>query len=58
MADSAEESWSQFLEAGPWVQAGYSGSCKGCGERIEEGDMIRYAQGEGGFVCAECGQAA
>lgn len=41
---------------GPWFGAQYDGHCDGCGNSIEEGDMIR-ADGEGGWECeAWCGQ--
>jgi len=40
---------------GRWITAQYDGICRGCGERWEIGDLIRFAESEGGFVCRECG---
>lgn len=40
---------------GPWFTAQFDSECDDCGEDIEEGDQIR-ADGEGGYLCEECGQ--
>ena len=40
---------------GPWFLAAYHGSCAGCGDGIEPDDEIR-ADGEGGYLCADCGE--
>jgi hypothetical protein len=40
---------------GPWFDAAYPGRCQDCDERIEPGGRIR-ADGEGGYLCAECGR--
>lgn len=43
---------------GPWFHAGFDGTCDGpCGEDIIEGDLIR-ADGEGGWLCRDCGEEA
>jgi hypothetical protein len=42
---------------GPWFTAQYAGMCKGCSEDIEPGDTIR-ADGDGRYLCADCGDAA
>lgn len=39
---------------GPWFTAQYEGECVCCGDDITPGDTIR-ADGEGGYVCDECG---
>lgn len=42
---------------GPWFTAQYAGMCAGCFEDIEPGDTIR-ADGDGCYLCPECGEAA
>jgi hypothetical protein len=42
---------------GPWFVAAYHGECDGCGADIDDGDEIR-ADGEGGYLCRDCGQEA
>ncbi|MEU4367530.1 hypothetical protein [Micromonospora chersina] len=42
---------------GPWISATYRGRCGNCGTTIEELDDIR-ADGDGGWLCFGCGQAA
>lgn len=39
----------------PWFTAAYPGRCSVCDERIEPEDRIR-ADGEGGYLCADCGR--
>jgi hypothetical protein len=40
---------------GPWVIARFDSECDGpCGGQIDEGDQIR-SDGEGGWLCADCG---
>jgi DNA-directed RNA polymerase subunit RPC12/RpoP len=39
---------------GPWF---YYGSCAGCGADIEPDDEIR-ADGDGGYLCEDCGRDA
>jgi hypothetical protein len=41
---------------GPWIAAAYYGECAGCGDDIEPGCQIR-ADGEGGWLCEDCGSA-
>jgi hypothetical protein len=41
---------------GPWFTARRAGTCGGCEEAIEPGDMIR-ADGECGYACWECGES-
>jgi hypothetical protein len=41
---------------GPWITAGHPGMCSGCWEDIKAGDQIR-ADGDGCWLCAECGSA-
>lgn len=43
-------------DRGPWITASYDGSCAGCGDDIMPGDQIR-ADGNGGWLCAGCGEA-
>lgn len=44
------------LTRGPWVRAGFDSECDGpCGTDISEGDEIR-ADGEGGWLCENCGR--
>jgi hypothetical protein len=38
----------------PWVAARLPGKCAGCGEPIKAGDEIQ-ADGDGGWVCRDCG---
>lgn len=40
---------------GPWVTSRWDGTCRGCGERWEAGELIRYYAGEDGWLCGECG---
>jgi len=42
------------VRRGPWFQAYYDGVCSGCGNGIQQGDMIR-ADGEGGWLNECCG---
>jgi DNA-directed RNA polymerase subunit RPC12/RpoP len=42
---------------GTWFTAAYYGSCADCGEDVEPDDEIR-ADGEGGYLCRECGEEA
>lgn len=42
------------LMLGPWFIASYDGECAGCGDEICEDDEIR-ADGEGGYLCGDCG---
>jgi formylmethanofuran dehydrogenase subunit E len=41
---------------GPWVAAGYESECDRCGEAIYPEDSIR-SDGQGGWLCGECGEA-
>ncbi len=38
---------------GPWFRARYDGACKGCGARVNEGDLMRSSVA--GFVGECCG---
>jgi len=40
---------------GPWIEARWSGVCRGCGERWEPGEAIRRDAGEDGYLCSFCG---
>jgi hypothetical protein len=41
---------------GPWFSAAYPGRCSGpCDRRIEAEDRIR-ADGDGGYLCSDCGR--
>ena len=40
---------------GPWFAAAYHGACSDCGEDISPDDVIR-ADGDGGYLCEDCGQ--
>jgi hypothetical protein len=44
-------------DTGPAIEALYYGTCRGCGERWEPGDMITYSEGEDGWVCVQCAGA-
>lgn len=41
---------------GPWFAARYDGECSDCGQRFGAGWIIR-SDGEGGWLCGECGEA-
>ena len=41
---------------GPWFEARFGGECADGGEPIFAGDQIR-SDGEGGWLCAGCGQS-
>jgi hypothetical protein len=41
-------------EAGPLIEAGYAGRCRGCASRWEPGDYICFSEDEDGWVCADC----
>jgi hypothetical protein len=60
LAYPPEHSWAALAETadgdlGPWMLAQWNGPCRGCGDRIYEGDSIRYSALEGGMLCLECG---
>jgi hypothetical protein len=42
---------------GCWFVAAYHGDCAECGEDIDPDDEIR-SDGEGGYLCRECGEEA
>jgi hypothetical protein len=42
---------------GPWFVAAYHGNCADCGSDIEPDEEIR-ADGEGGYLCRDCGEDA
>lgn len=44
-------------DLGPWFTAMHESDCAGCGGEIMAGDEIR-ADGEGGWLCTECGSEA
>lgn len=49
---------SDNITRGPWVRAAFDGECDGtCGGSLLEGDEIR-ADGEGGWLCQDCGEDA
>ncbi|HEX5705632.1 MAG TPA: hypothetical protein VFX97_20705 [Pyrinomonadaceae bacterium] len=51
----AEGDVSDNITRGPWVLAAFDGECDGtCGGSILEGGEIR-ANGEGGWLCGDCG---
>jgi hypothetical protein len=41
-------------DLGPWFTASFDSDCKECDEAIEEGDQVRYKEGE--VVCENCGE--
>jgi len=41
---------------GPWITARFDSDCDCCGDPMYEGDEIR-SDGEGGWLCGECGEA-
>jgi hypothetical protein len=43
-------------QLGVWIESRYNGTCRGCGDRWEPGELIRYDDAAGGWVCALCGQ--
>ena len=45
----------ESLGLGPWFLAEWDTRCKGCGEKVYEGDSVRYSEDEGGIVCLNCG---
>lgn len=50
LADAVDEE----REISPFIEALYSGTCRGCGGRWEPGDFIAYSAGEGRWICADC----
>lgn len=58
-----DEDWPALMEAaqtgelGPWITSAYRSVCRGCGERWEEGEQIRFSEDEGGWICFSCGSA-
>lgn len=44
-------------QLGPWFIAAYYSECADCSTDIEPGDEIR-ADGDGGYLCRECGDEA
>jgi hypothetical protein len=40
---------------GPWMVSRYDGYCRGCGARFEAGELIRWYDGEGGYLAECCG---
>jgi hypothetical protein len=42
---------------GPWIEARYYGTCRGCGQRWEPGDLIAHDDDEDGWICTVCGSA-
>jgi hypothetical protein len=42
---------------GPWITASYPGACRGCGERWDDGDLIRFSEDESGWVSTCCAPA-
>lgn len=41
----------------PWISSRYGGRCRGCGERFEPGDLIRYDEAEAGYLAGCCGDS-
>jgi hypothetical protein len=41
-------------DLGPWFTAMFDGDCRECDGPIDEGDQVRYKEGE--IVCANCGE--
>ena len=52
LAELAEQGLER--EVGPFIEARYEGTCRGCGGRWEPGDFIAFAAGEDGWICADC----
>lgn len=46
----------QNAELGPWIEARFHGTCRGCGGPTEPGEMIRHSRDEDGWLCSECGR--
>jgi hypothetical protein len=44
-----------MADFGPWFDARFDSECDCCGDDITEGDRIR-ADGDGGYICDECGE--
>lgn len=44
------------MSLGRWFTAGFDSECNGCGDRICEGEQAR-ADGDGGYLCENCGEA-
>jgi hypothetical protein len=42
-------------DMGPEIEARYSGTCRGCGQRWDPGEYIRFSEDEGAWLCAVCG---
>lgn len=42
-------------DLGPWTEARYNSRCRTCGERWKPGDLIRYDENEGAWICEQCG---
>jgi hypothetical protein len=38
-----------------WIVSRYGGRCRGCGNRFEPGELIRYYDGEDGYLAECCG---
>jgi hypothetical protein len=40
---------------GPWILSRYDGYCRGCGARYQAGELIRFYDGEDGWLAECCG---
>lgn len=52
--------WSEEFTANEpplhWIEARYGGTCLGCGERYEVGELIAFDDVAEGWICWDCGQ--
>jgi hypothetical protein len=39
----------------PWMNARWDGHCRACGKPYQAGDLIRFYDGEGGYLAECCG---
>lgn len=42
-------------EWGPWLVSRYDGHCRGCGQKFEAGELIRWYAPEQGYLAECCG---
>lgn len=46
---------SRWSGLGIWVQSRYDGNCRGCGAAFRAGELIRWYDGEDGWLAECCG---
>lgn len=51
------EAYEQVRDTPRSVTARWGGTCRGCARPIEPGETIIWSEGEGAWVCDECGSA-